>query len=614
MAITKTNFINYTRCPRYIALEDIKKETLVSSISLEEYRKQEEWEDLNEITSLMIDENGEDLIDTKNEQMEIMLPFYRHVELLAGKIAHQYFDGSFVYSKDTAHQESFDTLIDGIRYLCYVDIYNEVKNTFRIIEVKATTSNQYLSLGSKDHSIFQKKVDGTYALLEDLNMDIAEWMSPNIYERERAKLLDRYTSVGHYVYDLAVQRYIIEHDLMEHGQADKIPTIRYYLAVLNHRYVLPKEDGIPTYPKDVNGNDVILYLDMTSVTKDMQDKIDQDRKRIEQYLQVLNQNPYPIGLYCEKKKTTKCKFIPVCWNIVPEQNSLFAYLDNHFGFKDPNGVKHTTFELINDGYVKMTDLPETYLTREKNKIQRNVVMNHKPYINRKKIADGICNIHYPIYHLDFETFNSPLPRFYGESPYTQSVFQFSLHIEKEPGVCDKEQDHYGYLAPDHLDHRLDLVQKLCEWIDTDHGGTILVYNESFEKTRLKELANIFPEYRTKLLKMRDMIFDLMYVIRGNTKLYEALGYSSEEVKQFNYYHEYMNGSFSIKKILPLFSNLTYQGMEVSNGTEAMVTYASFPKLEPKIYEYKYQKLVEYCKQDTWAMVEILAGLRELGDD
>ena len=111
-----------------------------------------------------------------------------------------------------------------------------------------------------------------------------------------------------------------------------------------------------------------------------------------------------------------------------------------------------------------------------------------------------------------------------------------------------------------------------------------------------------------------MIFDLMYVIRGNTKLYEALGYSSEEAKQFNYYHEYMNGSFSIKKILPLFSNLTYQGMEVSNGTEAMVTYASFPKLEPKIYEYKYQKLVEYCKQDTWAMVEILAGLRELGDD
>lgn len=613
MAITKTNFINYVRCPRYLALEDIKKEKLTSSVSLEEYLQEEEMADLNEITNLMIDSNGEDLIDTKNEQMEIMLPFYNHVELLAGKLASSYFDGTFLYSKDTKKQESFDALINGIRYLCYVDIYNEVGDTFRIIEVKATTSNQYLSLGNKEHSIFQKQRNGTYALLEDLNLSIEEWMDPKIYERERGKLLDKYTSVGHYVYDLAVQRYIIEHDLIEHGEEEKIDTISYYLAVLNHRYVLPQVEDIVTYPKDKNGYDVILYLDMTSVTKDLQEQIDRDRENIEQYLQNLDSKPYPIGIYCEKKKTTKCKFIPVCWKKIPEKNSIFAYLDQHYGFQSPDGAKHTTFELANQGMVGMLDLPEEYLTREKNRIQREVVEKHQVYQNAKKIQDGLTQITYPLYHLDFETFNSPLPRFYGESPYTQSVFQFSLHIEREPGICEKEKDHYGYLAPDHLDHRLDLVQKLCEWIDTEKGGTILVYNESFEKTRLKELADIFPEYRKPLLKMRDMIFDLMYVLRGNRKLYEELGYDSEEAKRFNYYHEEMNGSFSIKKILPLFSNLTYKGMEVSNGTEAMVTYASFPRLEPKIYEYKYQKLVEYCMQDTWAMVEILNGLRKVGD-
>ena len=33
MAITKTNFINYVRCPRYVALAEIKKEKLDADIS-----------------------------------------------------------------------------------------------------------------------------------------------------------------------------------------------------------------------------------------------------------------------------------------------------------------------------------------------------------------------------------------------------------------------------------------------------------------------------------------------------------------------------------------------------------------------------------------------------
>ena len=231
-----------------------------------------------------------------------------------------------------------------------------------------------------------------------------------------------------------------------------------------------------------------------------------------------------------------------------------------------------------------------------------------PYFNKSKIIDGIKQITYPIYHLDFETFPCPLPRFKGEKPYTQSVFQFSLHIEKERGVCDKFKDHYGYLAKDQLDHREELIKELLKHIGQE--GTVLVYNESFEKTRLKELADIFPQYRNDLLKVRDRIFDLMNIVKTKSKLYEELGYSKEEASLFNYYHEDMQGSFSIKKILPLFSNLSYKNMEIANGVQALVTYAKFKQMDKVEYEYKYQKLVEYCQQDTWAMFEILKGINE----
>ncbi|MDD2434892.1 MAG: DUF2779 domain-containing protein [Bacilli bacterium] len=621
MAITKTKFINYVRCPRYVSLDKLKKEKLDSTVTIEEYRREEEEAYLTELLSDMYDEENNDLIDVKNEHLEVMLPYYNQVELLAGNLASKYFEGTFKYSKDTYHQESFDCKINGILYLCYVDIYNELDDNINIIEVKATTSNTFTSIGrtfkdefgkSQTESIFIKNEAGIYVLLEEAEINIEDYMKIDKYYQYKEKLFNRYTSAGHYVYDLAVQRYIVERDLkLNHGE-NKANNTKYYLAVLNAEYLFDGTyiDDEPVYNTDINGNEIVSFIDLTSITKDYMDIIDLDRKRVETYIRDLKVDPVDLGIHCENKKTTHCKYQPICWKHIPNQNSIFAYLGNHHGFKDEMGNKYDRFDLIKEGKVSMIDVPSNYLNRENNQVQRNVVETNESYINKNKIIDGLKQINYPIYHLDFETFPCPLPRFQGEKCYTQSVFQFSLHIETKEGVCDKEKDHYEYLANSHEDLRETLIQKMIEWIDIENGGTILVYNQAFEKTRLKELAEIFPKYRKQLMKMREMIFDLMYLVNTNSSLYKELGYSDEEAKLFNYYDSKLNGSFSIKKVLPIFSNLTYKGMEIGNGIEAMVTYANYPKLSPKDFEHKYHKLIEYCKQDTWAMVKVLEGLRK----
>lgn len=606
MAITKTKFINYIRCPRYVSLDDLKKEKLNSMVSIEEYKKEEESEQINEILENMFDEKGNDIIDVTSDHLKTMMPYYKEVELLAGKLASNYFSGTFRYSKETYNQESFDCLINNIRYLCYVDIYNENKDGINIIEAKATTTKKYLDLAYKENSIFKKDQDGIYKLLEDLNENIEDIMPKEAYERNRDKLLDKYTSQGHYVYDLAVQRFIIENDLRQNNIDKKI---KYYLAVLNSNYVFDGtyENENPIYKK-TNNEDIISYIDLTNVTEDLMDKIKMDAETIENYIDDLKVNSCPLGPYCEYKKSTKCKFTKICFNILPEKHSILSYIDNHHGFKSSN-KKYTTFDLINQGKVKMLDIDEELLNRKKNIIQRNAVLTNTPYIDKNKIKAGLNQLKYPIYHLDFETFPCPLPRYKGEKPYTQSVFQFSLHIEKTKGICDKEKDHYGYLAKNQQDHRLELVKLMCELIKDD--GTVLVYNDAFEKTRIKELSQIFPEYKAKLLKIRSNIFDLMNIVKTNSKLYESLNYSKEEAKMFNYYHPDMDGSYSIKKVLPVLSNLTYKNMEIGNGIEALITYAKFGKLLPKDYNHKYQKLIEYCQQDTYAMYKVLEGLRNI---
>ena len=95
-------------------------------------------------------------------------------------------------------------------------------------------------------------------------------------------------------------------------------------------------------------------------------------------------------------------------------------------------------------------------------------------------------------------------------------------------------------------------------------------------------------------------------MKTNSNFYKGLGYSDSEAKLFNYYHKDLDGSFSIKKVLPVFSPLSYDGLNVYNGIQAMLTYA-----DEKLLKTRQKELKEYCKQDTWAMFEILEGLRKL---
>ena len=79
MAVTKTNFINYSRCRRYVALAEVEKSKLNADISYEDYQNEELENELKEFESklrevnklLKIDEKGENVIeDFEDEEQE----------------------------------------------------------------------------------------------------------------------------------------------------------------------------------------------------------------------------------------------------------------------------------------------------------------------------------------------------------------------------------------------------------------------------------------------------------------------------------------------------------------------------------------------------------------
>lgn len=619
MAITKTDFIEYSRCKRFVALEKVKQDKLDADVSYEEYKQKEYRLALEELLSSMYEEEENSLInkvDVTNRQLEAMMDYYKKVEEEAGKLIERTFKGKTIYALETKNQESFDFSYHGLKFLCFVDIYNEQEDLINIIEVKATTSKKYVNLQSgypkePKYSIFHKK-GNVYKLKEYLkDYPLEQEMPWQSYLEQKEKLFNRF-KIGSYIYDLAVQRFIIEGEYKEAKNEKKLKNIHYYLAVLNADYIFDGtyQNNMPVYKKDQNDNELITLFDMTELTKEMLPNIQADADNIYRNLKECNAAPCNLGEYCNFKKQTQCKFFnPVCGSHIPKKNSSLTYMHNGKGFKDEYGESHKGLQLINEGYINLLDIPESWIKNPNHKIQRDCYQNNKEYINYEKIKKGIEQLEYPIYHLDFETFPCPVPRFKGESPFTQSPFEFSLHIENEPGKCDCYKDNIIFLAKTMHDEREELIKTLLKNVNVNKG-TLLAQNVAFEKGRIKELANIFPKYKENLMKLYHRGFDLLWIINNNQKLYEQLGFK-EDLKLVNYYHKNLSGSYSIKKTLPLFSKLSYENLEVKNGTEAIIEYANYNKMTKEELILKQEALKIYCRQDTWAMVEILNNLRLL---
>ena len=603
MVITKTRFLNLTRCPKFVSLDN----EFVDSITYEDYKKEEMREQTKELLDNMVQSDA-----TVNKHLEAMNPYYKQVELEAGRLVHEKFGGNTIYALDTKKQVSYSANIDGTMFLCYVDIYNESKEEINIIEVKATTSKKYLDLtggyrGKDKYTIFSN-VDGVYKLKDEVaGYDIEKEMPIEDYERQKNKLFDRYL-VGSYIYDLAVQRYIVEHS----GVSNK--KIHYYLAVLNHKYVYDgyKENGRNVYHRDMNGEDLISLFLMDDISFSLQSSIDKDAKELISRIKNKDVNDSLLGPWCNYNKATVCPYFKsVCASLLPKSNSVLSYMNNAQGFKFGK-CRLKGLDLINAGFIDMLDIPIDVITNQNHIIQRESYINKEPYINKEKVRCIINSLEYPIYHLDFETFPCPIPRFKGESPYTQSPFEFSLHIERSPGVCDKIKDNYIFLATTTDDEREELIKYLLSNIDV-RKGTLLAQNVTFEKGRILELANMFPKYSEKLIMLSKRTFDLLYILNNNKEFYQTHGFTKEDVNTVNFYDYRLSGSYSIKKTLPLFSDLSYDNLEVKNGTEAIISYANYKNMSKEELEETLGYLKVYCRQDTWAMVEILNKIRKLVD-
>ena len=225
-------------------------------------------------------------------------------------------------------------------------------------------------------------------------------------------------------------------------------------------------------------------------------------------------------------------------------------------------------------------------------------MEIKEKLDLKSIGSFLDQLSYPLYFLDFETIFPAIPMFDDSRPYMQIPFQFSLHwLDSERGI----PQHREYLAPaDGSDPRHELAKQLCAAIP--ENVCTLAYFDKFERGRIRELAELFPQYADHLMNIHDHMIDL----------YKPFGYRW-------YWTKEMKSSASLKSVLPaLFPDdpsLDYSKLEeVQNGGDASSLFLRMIKdknLTAEEIDTMRTHLLAYCKLDTWAMVKILQKLLEV---
>lgn len=286
-----------------------------------------------------------------------------------------------------------------------------------------------------------------------------------------------------------------------------------------------------------------------------------------------------IGRHCTNPY--ECDAMSYCWAHIPSY-SIF----------DISRLKtDTKFSLYKQGVVNFTDISDISRFSLSQQIQINSELENKAIINREAIKEFVDGLTYPLYHLDFETFQQAVPEYRGVSPFMQIPFQFSIHIEEKNGSLK----HKEFLAQDGLDPRYILACGLVKAIPTN--VTVLAYNMGFEKGVIRKLAEQFDDLAEHLMKVHDNIKDLMTPFQKK-----------------DYYVPSMRGSYSIKYILPALvpqMETAYKELSlIHNGGEAMQTYAKLSKMDDTTKEQYRNALLEYCKLDTLAMVEVLKKLKE----
>ena len=329
--------------------------------------------------------------------------------------------------------------------------------------------------------------------------------------------------------------------------------------------------------------------DVTDIAREKQAEISTNIRMINDFMQnhgPLSEPPSEIDMHCFNPYG--CEFWDYCTRDLPRPNVF-----------DVSGMwKSKKIEKYHEGKVSFEDLKNEKLNGKYLEQIDFELNDREPKINRKAIEDILDSLRYPLYFIDYETCQHAIPEFVGTKPYQQIPFQYSLHIIPEEGAPMEHREFLSEIGDENM------IRTFAESMirDMPDDGSIIVYNKGFESSRNREIGEMYPDLAGEMERINANIVDLMVPFKSR-----------------DYYTKEMQGSYSIKYVLPALypddPELDYHNLPVvHNGGEASEAFLSLKDKTPEEQAEIRDGLLKYCELDTLAMVKIWENFREITKD
>ncbi len=429
------------------------------------------------------------------------------------------------------------------------------------IDISTMIANTEFELSRGTEVICEASFDynGLYCAVDILRKNGDGW---DIYEVKSSTHSDKDV----YYADVAYQKYVLTHC--------GINVKRVFLICINNRYIF---DG------RLDINKLFLINEITDEISNEEKLIEPNIAVAERIVNCPDEPDIDISTRC--RDPYGCAFWGYCARSLPNPSVFDLYLLNY-------GKK---IQYYREGKTDFRSLLGDPGIKNEKQIRQILfgLYDKGDYVEKDNIREFLKTLSYPLYFLDFESVMPVIPRYIGTHPYQQIPFQYSLHyIEREGG----ELKHKEFLAEPEENPLRIIAERLCK--DIPMNVCVTAYHKGFECTRLKELADMFPDLSEHLLNIRDHIVDLLVPFRSGW-----------------YYNRAMGGSFSIKSVLPaLFPDdpaLDYHNLDgVHNGTEAAHTFDAMLRMPPEQRAKTRVNMLKYCGLDTYAMVKVWEKLAE----
>ncbi len=314
-------------------------------------------------------------------------------------------------------------------------------------------------------------------------------------------------------------------------------------------------------------------------------------------IDLVKEHPYPYEDVIKKMQEYDYEQSPAKKNRFCKQNGICDYYEKCFSQEKIDAADSILTlvssqyknEMYDEGILYLKDIDVNRL--EGNKAQYSQIQasrNGGTFVDKMGLKHWLEKLdRRPISFIDFEWDRYLVPPYVNMRPLDVVCFEFALYYIDE----EKHMHHHTFVGTN--DCRREFIEELLKYLPEE--GPVLGYNAyGAECLRLHELADMFPEYRDRLQTVSDRFIDL-----------------AEPFTEGLVYDIRMQGNYSLKKLVAICSDYSYDDLDIDDGMEAVYQWRELLSEEQSEKQQTIQNLEEYCSLDAYGLFLVYRWLIKL---